>query len=49
VTQAPGITVAEGPWFEDFEPGLRVEHAPSVTLNSGQAALHQAIGYKFES
>jgi len=43
VTQAPGITVAEGPWFEDFEPGLRFEHAPSVTLNSGQAALHQAI------
>jgi len=35
--------VAEGPWFEDFRRGQRFERAPSVTLTSGQAAVHQSI------
>jgi acyl dehydratase len=32
-----------GPWFEDLAVGDTFEQAPSVTLTSGQAALHQAI------
>ena len=31
-----------GPWFEDFTPG-QIFDAPSVTLNSGHAVLHQAV------
>ncbi len=32
-----------GPYFEDLEPGQVFEDAPSLTLTSGHAALHQAI------
>lgn len=35
------ITVG-GPWFEDFHVGQTFD-APSVTLNGGHAALHQAL------
>jgi 2-methylfumaryl-CoA hydratase len=34
--------VVGGPWFEDFVPG-QIFDAPSVTLNSAHAVLHQAV------
>jgi acyl dehydratase len=43
VTVAPTAVVAEGPWFDAFEPGQRFDQAPSVTLTSGLAAVHQSI------
>ncbi|MGI8662094.1 MAG: MaoC family dehydratase [Acidimicrobiales bacterium] len=36
-------TLVGGPWFEDFEPGQVFADAPGLTLNSGHAAMHQAI------
>jgi acyl dehydratase len=39
----PPPTVAEGPWFEEFEPGQCFDRAPSVTLTTGLAAAHQSI------
>lgn len=39
----PVATVAEGPWFEEFELGQRFDRAPSVTLSTGAAAVHQSI------
>ncbi|WP_375482539.1 MaoC family dehydratase [uncultured Jatrophihabitans sp.] len=35
--------VAEGPWFEELEHGLRFDRAPAVTLGAGHAAVHQSI------
>ncbi len=32
-----------GPYFEDFEVGQVFDDAPSLTLTSGHAALHQAV------
>ncbi|MGO9972144.1 MAG: MaoC family dehydratase [Solirubrobacteraceae bacterium] len=32
-----------GPWFEDFSIGQVFDDAPALTLNSGHAAIHQAI------
>jgi acyl dehydratase len=37
------MTVAEGPFFDELEPGQRFDHAPPLTLTSGHAAQHQAI------
>ena len=34
--------VIAGPYFEEFRPGLEFD-APAVTLNSGHAALYQAL------
>lgn len=41
MTDTTAIPVG-GPWFEDFTPGQTFD-APSVTLNSGHAVLHQAV------
>ena len=35
--------IAEGPYFEELEPGQVFDTAPSVTLSDGLAAVHQAI------
>ncbi|HEY3717976.1 MAG TPA: MaoC family dehydratase [Jatrophihabitantaceae bacterium] len=35
--------MAEGPWFEDFEPGQVFSAAPGLTLSTGRASTHQAI------
>ena len=43
VPVAPPAVVAEGPWFDEFEPGQRFDRVPSVTLTSGMAAVHQSI------
>jgi acyl dehydratase len=32
-----------GPYFEDFEVGQLLDDAPSLTLTSGHAAMHQAL------
>lgn len=34
---------AEGPYFEELEPGQVFDGAPSVTLSDGLAAVHQSI------
>ncbi|RHW25700.1 acyl dehydratase [Nocardioides immobilis] len=34
---------AEGPYFDELEPGLVFDTAPGVTLTEGRAAVHQAI------
>lgn len=34
---------AEGPYFDELEPGLVFDTAPGVTLTEGRAAAHQAI------
>ncbi|MGY4101922.1 MaoC family dehydratase [Nocardia sp. R16R-3T] len=34
---------AEGPYFEELEPGQVFDGAPSVTLTDGLAAVHQSI------
>ncbi|MFE9322335.1 MaoC family dehydratase [Nocardia sp. NPDC052278] len=35
--------IAEGPYFEELEPGQVFDTAPSVTLSDGLAAVHLAI------
>ncbi|PVG80654.1 acyl dehydratase [Nocardioides gansuensis] len=35
--------MARGPWFDELEHGQVFDTAPSVTLTSGAAAMHQAI------
>jgi acyl dehydratase len=37
------MTTVGGPFFDDLTVGQRFENAPSLTLTSGHAALHQAI------
>ncbi|MFZ0042487.1 MAG: MaoC family dehydratase [Solirubrobacteraceae bacterium] len=37
------VTLESAPFFEDLKVGDRIEHAPSLTLTPGHAALHQAI------
>jgi len=37
------MSLAEGPWFEDFEPGQVFSAAPGLTLSTGRASSHQAI------
>ncbi|WP_067540485.1 MaoC family dehydratase [Nocardia crassostreae] len=34
---------ADGPYFEDLEPGTCFDDAPAVTLTEGHAAVHQSI------
>ncbi|MEW9549028.1 MaoC family dehydratase [Nonomuraea sp. NPDC050783] len=37
------MRVAEGPFFEELEPGQVFDGAPGLTLTAGHAAAHQAI------
>ena len=42
MNDARHAVVIAGPYFEEFRPGLEFD-APAVTLNSGHAALYQAL------
>lgn len=33
----------DGPWFEDFTVGERLDPAPAITIGPGEAAVYQAI------
>ncbi|MGB3441366.1 MAG: MaoC family dehydratase [Actinophytocola sp.] len=37
------MEVVDGPWFDELSVGDRFDGAPSVTLTSGHAAVHQAV------
>lgn len=37
------MEVVDGPWFDGLSVGDRFDGAPSVTLTSGHAAVHQAV------
>jgi acyl dehydratase len=37
------VEVVDGPWFDGLSVGDRFDGAPSVTLTSGHAAVHQAV------